>query len=298
MTKNFVENDKDVETQFIPSKFTDESGTVTSGQHSICGLVVVILVGKPTTLINNYPENAILYINQAYLTIESNKKIYYADFQIIGQITEALNPPEDVANYYICKERKVQFGRPRYNPTTGEFLGLYETISFLIVRGNEDEYFLNYGFDENKSKLLYYFYKRRIPNFFWGGTLFTRSRIMFESGELSTDFSKVNYFLPPITDRSEEFNRYMNCVNIHPFDIGEKEFGNDFKPNRLDFIGDKKAETVQNVCNVLKKVAQIFNTNLIKNVDGLLNKKQIDTEVEWVRKYKVRQPQNKFKVSY
>ena len=218
----------------------------------------------------NYPESAILYVNQAYLTIKNYKKIYYADFQIIGQIIEALNPPEDVANY-VCKEREVKFVRPRYNPTTGEFFNLYEQIGFLIVRGDEDEHFLNYGFDENKSKLLYSFYKRRIPNSF-GGTLFTQHHIMFESGELNTDFSKVYCFLLSITDRSKESNQFMNCVNIHPFDNDEKEFGDDFKPNRL---GDKKAETAQSVFNVLKKVAQISNTNLIKSADYLLNKSQL-----------------------
>ena len=57
--------------------------------------------------------------------------------------------------------------------------------------------------------------------------------------------------------------------------------------NRLDFINDKKPETVQSVCNVLKKVAQISNTNLIKNANGLLNKIPIDIEVEWVGKHKL-----------
>ena len=90
--------------------------------------------------------------------------------------------------------------------------------------------------------------------FFLGGTLFNRHRITIERGELNTDFSKVYYFLLSITHRSEETNQYMNCVNIHPFDIDEKEFGDDFKPKRLDFIRDKKSETVQSVCNVLKKL--------------------------------------------
>ena len=76
-----------------------------------------------------------------------------------------LNPPKDVVNY-VCKEREVKFVGLRYSPTTGEFLGLYETIGFLIVRGDKEEYFLNYGFDENKSKLLNSFCKRVIPNSF------------------------------------------------------------------------------------------------------------------------------------
>ena len=55
---------------------------------------------------------------------------------------------------------------------------------------------------------------------------------MVESVELNTDFSKVYYFLPSITENTEEINQYMICMNSHPFDIDEKEFGDDFKPNK------------------------------------------------------------------
>ena len=34
----------------------------------------------------NYPENTVFYINQAYQSYKDNKKVYYADYFIIGQI--------------------------------------------------------------------------------------------------------------------------------------------------------------------------------------------------------------------
>ena len=230
MTKNFVENYKNVETKINASKYTNELGTVTSGTRLWSSFGYF---SEQTNNFNmkkvNYPENKIIYINQAYLTTKNNKKMYYADYQILGQIIEALNPPEE----------------------TGDFLGFYETISFLVVRGDEEEHFLNYGFDENNSKLLYSFYKRRIRNSF-GGTMFNQHRIMFKSGELDINFSKLYFFLPSITDRSEEINQYISCVNIHPFDIDEKEIGADFNPCRLDFAGEKKPQTTESVFNVLK----------------------------------------------
>ena len=88
-------------------------------------------------------------------------------------------------------------------------------------------------------KLLYSFYKRRIPNAF-GGIMFNHHRITFENGEYNSNFSKVYFFLPSITDRSEEINQYMNCVNIHPLDIDQKNFGADFNPSCLDFPGEKR----------------------------------------------------------
>ena len=36
----------------------------------------------------NFPENSLIYVNQAYLTIQKSKKIYYRDYYILGQIIE------------------------------------------------------------------------------------------------------------------------------------------------------------------------------------------------------------------
>ena len=84
--------------------------------------------------------------------------MYYSDYVIIGQVTEAINPPENIESY-VFKEREVKLCRPRYNPTTGEFLRLYDTVGFLVCRGEEEENFLSCSYDENKPKLFYSFYK-------------------------------------------------------------------------------------------------------------------------------------------
>ena len=90
----------------------------------------------------NYSENKILYLNQGYLTV---KKKSYCDFYILGQILEALNPPEDISTY-VLKENEVKMIRPKYNIETGKFLGLYETVGFMVVRGSPEEiFFFNYG---------------------------------------------------------------------------------------------------------------------------------------------------------
>ena len=158
----------------------------------------------------NYPENTILYLNQAYLTVKENKKIYYCDFFVLGQIVEAANPPEDISTY-VLKENKVKMIRPKSNAETGEFLGLYETVRFMVVRGSPDEVFFNYGYNKDKSKVLYLDYRRRIPNSF-SGTIFNRHRAMIETGEIDSDFSNIYFFLLSITDRSEDINQYLKNV--------------------------------------------------------------------------------------
>ena len=89
----------------------------------------------------------------------------------------------------------------------------------------------------------------------------------------------------------------MKCVNIHALDLDEKEFGENFNPSRLDFVNDKKSDTTNGVLHVLRKVMQISNINIVKNADGLLNKKPTDSDVEWIGKTKKILPENRLAIS-
>ena len=113
--------------------------------------------------------------------------------------------------------------RPCYDSETGHFKGLYETIGYVVVRGSPEEVFFNYGYDCEKSKILYLHYERRIPNSF--SRTINRYRTMIESGKVEVDFSNNYFFLPAITDRSEEINQYLNNVSISPIDITQKQLG-------------------------------------------------------------------------
>ena len=126
-------------------------------------------------------------------------------------------PPQDVSSYTL-KENKVKMVRPCYNPKTGEFERLYKTIGYLILRGSPEEVFFNYVYDHEKSKTLYLHYRRRIQNSF-PGTIFNRHRAMIESGKVEGNLSNTYFFLPSITDRSEDINQYLNNVSISLIDI-------------------------------------------------------------------------------
>ena len=69
----------------------------------------------------NFLENAFLYINQAYLTVQKSKKIFYGEYFLLGQIHESANPPSDIQSYE-CKDGEVKYYRPKYNRDTGKFL--------------------------------------------------------------------------------------------------------------------------------------------------------------------------------
>ena len=70
-------------------------------------------------------------------------------------------------------------------------------MGYVVVRGLPEEVFFNYGFDKEKSKILYWTYRRRMPSSF-SGTSFNRHKSMIESEEVEGDFSNIYFFLPAI----------------------------------------------------------------------------------------------------
>ena len=184
----------------------------------------------------NLPKMTIFYVKQAYLSYKDNKKIYYTDVYIIGQVVPLLNPPEDMKNY-VPKSDELKILKPKHDPVTGQFLGLIESLGYVTVHGDEQVHFFDYGYNKENSKILYSTHRMKIPNCF-STTIFNRHRIQYESGALSeTDFSKAFFFLPSTTDRIEDSNRYLWSVNLNPIDIELSEFGSNFDPSRLLMLG-------------------------------------------------------------
>ena len=166
---------------------------------------------------------------------------------------------------------------------------------------NDDEYFLNYGFDEENSKILYSYHKCRIPNSFTS-TFFSKHHLLYETGQLQTDFSNLYYFLPSITDRSDTINQHMKSVNLRAIDIPDKTFevkgSLAFDPSKLDMACDEKELMTEAALKMLKKIVDISNFSIVKNADGLLSKRPTEMEMEWIGKSKIRLPNNEYKVSY
>ena len=168
--------------------------------------------------------------------------MYYYNYYVIGQIVEVSNPQQNMSTYEL-KEREVKMFWPKYNPETAEFLASYETVGFLVVRGDAEKIFFKYAFDKEKSKVVYSHYRRKIPNVSCG-TIFNCHRTMVESGEFDSEFSKPYFFLPSVTDRSEEINQYLKNVNISPIDINYGQLNawsaeSNFNPAKLDQCGEK-----------------------------------------------------------
>ena len=119
----------------------------------------------------------------------------------------------------------------------------------------------------------------------FSGTFFNRHRIQYESGAFQVlGFSNIYYFLPSTTDRVEEINRHMGSINLTPIDIPENTFEVEdnvqFDPSKLDYECKVKEKITKAVVKMLEKIIDISNSNLIKNVNGLLSTESVDEEVK------------------
>ena len=143
----------------------------------------------------------IFYVNQASQSYKNDKKIYYCNYYIIGQVIPALNSPVDLTDDEV-KPDEAKIIRPKYDLDSGKFLGLDETLGYFVVRGDKDEYFLDYSYSKENSNVLYGTRKRKIPNSF-SGTIINNHKVQYHVGAfLNNDHLNISFFLPSTTDRS------------------------------------------------------------------------------------------------
>ena len=174
-----------------------------------------------------YLENSIFYVSQVFLTIQKGEKMFCGTHFILGQIIEAANVPVYIDNYK-CWPEEVKTYQLQYCLSTGKFQKLYKTIGLIIIRGDDDEMFSNYGYEKQKSKLLYSVQGRCISNSF-SRTLFNKHREAIACGD-----------------------QYLNNVIIRPVDIVQSDFkqwtesGEDFESHYLELFGE------------MRRIARIF----------------------------------------
>ena len=110
-----------------------------------------LTIGKP-----NFPENALVYINNGSITSVKDGYATYLEFVIIGQILPMANPPPNIDfDKYDYKENEVLIFTPLYKTENGLYRGLSRKLGYVTLRGNQNESFYSYGFDKQNTKVLY-----------------------------------------------------------------------------------------------------------------------------------------------
>ena len=241
----------------------------------------------------DFPENALVYVNQAYLSTKDGEIIIYCQYVILGQIIALRNPPPDSGREIAENDHLVKLYVPRYGNSNGNFLHVKESVGYIMVRGDQDETFWSYGYDEEKSSLLYCFSKQPMPNVFKGTSFNCYSNEMLNERE---GFSKILFFLPSITDRREKINQYKDQVSLMPVDCKLEKFadyapeGYSFDPAHLSSGHPKLYDARKTIYNFFANAAEVSSTNLMQNVYSLMKKKSLKhSDVKWG----INMPQNK-----
>ena len=142
--------------------------------------------------------------------------MYVQNF-IIGQLIFAANQPKDILQYE-CLPNEVKLLSCVYDLETGEFKGVRLQLAYIILRGDEQELFLSYGYDKSKSKVLYSYSKQQIPDAFVS-TSYKKHFNEIMNEKRNEDASSLFYFLPSISDRKESINQWKNNPSLVPIDF-------------------------------------------------------------------------------
>ena len=111
---------------------------------------------------------------------------------------------------------------PLYDVNTGDFKGVEKRLGLIVLHRDPAKYFLLYGFDKVKSKLLFSTFKKWLLNIFQS-TCFKKHKT-FLTNENKGEQSCLFYYLPSTTDRKESINQHMGYVQLHPIDCIYEDF--------------------------------------------------------------------------
>ena len=171
-------------------------------------------------------------------------------------------------------------------------------LAYIILCGDIEEPFFSYGYNDEKSKVLYSAAKDRMPN----ATILTCFKKHFHeimNERLHNEESSgLFFYLPSITECKEKINQFRENVNLNPIDFLPDKVG--FKPHLLNYSVAKKRDLqVELLYNFFRQMAETTNATLIQNADYLLaSDKQDNSKIVWVGPSKQRYNSMKFKLTY
>ena len=193
------------------------------------------------------PENTLFYVNQGYQSYKDNKKVYSNDIFITVQIMPLEHQPKDIESYKL-KNDEVKILRSKYDPVSGEFLGIEYCIGVITVRNDPEEQFFDYGYTKDNSKILYSTKKVKILSSF-KSTVFGIYKNKYEGGAFSNELSsRIFFYLPSTVDRNEKIMKHLTSVYLKPYNVNYETIGENFDPSSNDFdscfIYEKSCRTI------------------------------------------------------
>ena len=235
----------------------------------------------------NFPENAVVYLNQVYLTVKDRDVMIYYDYAILGQIVAfRASLPENIDEAIKNDKKLVKIFTPMYDNTTGQFLGVKESVGYIMLRNEAEETFLSYGFSSEHSGIMFCYSKQPMPNIFCCTSFNSHKLQTFLENKVKK--SELCFYLPSVTNQKEPVNRYKGQVSSVPVtsSVGDIQHfspeGYEFDPSHLDQTGESCENARETLYSHFQNVAKVSNANLIQNVYVLIKKKNIDhASLKW-----------------
>ena len=252
----------------------------------------------------NFPENTLCYVNQGTISQVKDGEAIYLEYVILGQIMPLANPDPSIdLDNYEFKDNECLLYVPLYNTETGLFKGLGKRLGYISLRGDKKETFYSYGYDKERSKLLYCTMKQPLPNIFQC-TSFKKHKDFLIQEKLNESIeSSLFLFLPSTLDRKEEILQFKSSVNLHPIDalyddLKAMNSDKDFNPAQLDL--PSRESILPLFYSYMKKIAETSNNNLIRNSNAFrASGGKIDptSKFEWIDS-SMEETHEKFQMSY
>ena len=223
----------------------------------------------------DFPENALIYINQAYMSVKDGAPVVYCDYMVLGQLVVLKDSPED---FDLSNGRYTKMYSPSYDHQSGTFLGVKENIAYIMIRNEEQEVLFTYRYDAEHASILYCYSRQCMPNVF-KGTAFNTHKLQ-NVAEAKEGASNIFFYLPLITDRKESVNRYRDQVSLVPVTCTvddtskfSRQQGYKFNPAHLDLDSetDENACARETVIEFFHNAVKFSNSNLTQNVYALIN---------------------------
>ena len=236
----------------------------------------------------DFPENALIYINQAYLSSKDGEPVVYCDYVIVGQLITLKSSPDDLDSAVRDDRSLVKMYAPDYDHKSGKFLGVNETLANKMIRNEEQETFFTYGFSAEHASILYCYSRQSMPNVFKGTAFNTRK--LQNYAESKARMSDIFFYLPSISDTKEDINRYRDQIALVPVTCTSTDIskfapeGYEFNPSDLDKDAEEEAccSARQTIYEFFKNAVTFSNSNLIQNVYALIKNKNIDqSTLKW-----------------
>ena len=163
LSKEVTSKDQELKTQMLISLKHNESKkteTVWPGNGFFNEQRSDLTITKP-----NFLENTLVYINQGSISTVKRVHAIYLEFVILGQLIPVANPDLQInLENHQFKDHESCLFVPIYSKATGMYGGFTKKLAHITLRGDVDKRFYSYGYNKEKSTLLYCVNRHPLPN--------------------------------------------------------------------------------------------------------------------------------------